>query len=74
MAGVITAVLGAADAFAQSATIIRNVNLRPEQSTVEPPIWLLTPAEPPSTLLEPFLQEGTTMCAPAPVKRATYGR
>jgi len=54
----VATILWAATAFAQSATVIRNVNLRPEQSTVEPAIRLLTPAEPPLTLLEPFLQDG----------------
>jgi hypothetical protein len=45
-------------AFGQTATVTRNVNLRPEQSTVEPAIRLLTPAESPLTLLEPDLQDG----------------
>lgn len=51
-------VLFACIASAQTATVIRNVNLRPEQSSVEPAIRLLTPDEPPLSLLEPHLQDG----------------
>ncbi len=45
-------------ASAQTATVTRNVNLRPEQSSAEPPIRLLTPSEPPMELLEPHAQDG----------------
>jgi hypothetical protein len=48
----------AGTSWAQNATITRNVNLRSEQSTAEPAIRLLTPNEPPLTLLEPLLQDG----------------
>jgi hypothetical protein len=50
--------VAASSADAQTVTVIRNVNLRPEQSTGEPPIRLLTPAEPPMELLEPHIQDG----------------
>ena len=43
---------------AQTVTVTRNVNLRPEQSNADPPIRLLTPAEPPLVLLEPLVQDG----------------
>jgi hypothetical protein len=45
-------------ADAQVVRVKRNVNLRPEQSTQEPALRVLTPSEPPLTLLEPFLQDG----------------
>lgn len=48
----------AGTSWAQTATVTRNVNLRSEQSTAEPAIRLLTPDEPPLTLLEPLLQDG----------------
>jgi uncharacterized protein YraI len=48
----------AGTSWAQMATVTRNVNLRSEQSTTEPAIRLLTPAEPPLTVLEPVLQDG----------------
>ena len=48
----------ASSAGAQTATVSRNVNLRPEQSTVEPPIRLLTPSEPPLQLLDANLLDG----------------
>jgi hypothetical protein len=44
--------------LAQSVVVMRNVNLRSEQSTADPPIRLLTPDEPPLTLLEPLLEDG----------------
>jgi hypothetical protein len=50
--------LGASAAFAQTATVVRNVNLRPEQSSAYPPIRLLAPSEPPMDLLEPQAQDG----------------
>jgi uncharacterized protein YraI len=37
--------------FGQTATVIRNVNLRPDPSTEYPPVRLLTPSEPPLMLL-----------------------
>jgi len=53
-----SALMWSSGALAQTATVTHNVNLRPEQSTVEPPIRLLTPSEPPLELLEPHLQDG----------------
>src|ERR1035437_2088199 len=50
--------LWTAVAFAQTATVTRNVNLRPEQSSQVAPIRLLTPSEPPIELLEPHVQDG----------------
>jgi hypothetical protein len=50
--------LWAAAAVAQSVTVVRDVNLRPEQSTADPPIRMLTPSEPPLDLLEPLIQDG----------------
>jgi hypothetical protein len=50
--------LCASSAAAQTVTVSRNVNLRPEQSTVEPPIRLLTPNEPSMQLLEPNVLDG----------------
>jgi hypothetical protein len=51
-------VLWAGTVSAQTVTVLRNVNLRPEQSSQEPSIRLLTPGEPPMELLEPHLQDG----------------
>ena len=48
----------AGTATAQTATVARNVNLRPAQSTVEPAIRLLTPSEPPLQLIEPYVLDG----------------
>jgi hypothetical protein len=56
--GALAVLLWTTTASAQTATVTRNVNLRSEQSTVEPAIRLLTPTEPPLTLLEPDLQDG----------------
>jgi hypothetical protein len=50
--------LWTAVAVAQTATVTRNVNLRPEQSSQVAPIRLLTPSEPPMELLEPQVQDG----------------
>jgi hypothetical protein len=50
--------LWASAAAAQTVTVMRGVNLRPEQSSAEPPIRLLTPAEPPLDLVEPLVQDG----------------
>jgi len=46
------------EASAQTVVVVRNTNLRTEQSSVDPPIRLLTPAEPPMTLVEPLLLDG----------------
>jgi hypothetical protein len=43
---------------AQTVAVTRNTNLRTEQSIAEPPIRLLTPAEPPLDLVEPLVQDG----------------
>jgi hypothetical protein len=51
-------VLGTSTARAQTVTIARNVNLRPEQSSQYPPIRLLKPNEPPMELLEPQPLDG----------------
>jgi hypothetical protein len=48
----------AASAAAQTVTVVRDVNLRSEQSSAENPIRLLKPDEPPMTLLEPLAQDG----------------
>ena len=48
----------AATASGQTATVVRNVNLRPDQSIEYPPIRLLTPSEPSLTLLEPTPESG----------------
>jgi hypothetical protein len=45
-------------ASAQTVTVVRNVNLRPEQTSSEPAIRLLTPSEPPLELLEPLVMDG----------------
>jgi len=42
----------------QTVTVVHNVNLRPDPSTEYPPIRLLTPSEPPLTLLEPVPESG----------------
>ena len=55
---VLAIVLLASLASAQTVTVIHHVNLRPEQSSAEPPIRLLTPPEPPMELLEPHTQDG----------------
>ena len=47
-----------AAATAQSVTVSRNVNLRPEQSTEYPAIRLLKPDEPPLELLESHSMDG----------------
>ena len=51
-------VMVAGEAAAQTVVVVRNTNLRPEQSSVERAIRLLTPAEPPVTLVEPLLLDG----------------
>jgi hypothetical protein len=45
-------------AFAQTVTVVRDVNLRTEQSSQDRPIRLLTSDEPPMTLVEPHIQDG----------------
>src|SRR5438105_219347 len=47
-----------AAAFAQTVTVTRNVNLRPDPSAEYDPIRLLTPSEPPLTLLDPVPESG----------------
>ncbi len=43
---------------AQTATVIRNVNLRPDPSSEYAPVRLLEPSEQPLTLLDPALESG----------------
>jgi uncharacterized protein YgiM (DUF1202 family) len=45
-------------ASAQTATVVQNVNLRPDPSSEYDPIRLLKPGEPPLTLLEPTPEVG----------------
>jgi len=45
-------------ASGQTVTVVHRVNLRPDPSSEYPPIRLLTPSEPPLTLLEPLLESG----------------
>jgi hypothetical protein len=45
-------------AFAQTVTVVRDVNLRTEQSRQDRPVRLLKPDEPPMTLVEPHIQDG----------------
>src|SRR5437667_9862724 len=56
--GLFLLVTWASTSFAQNVTVAHNVNLRPEQSTAVKAIRLLTPSEPPMTLVEPFVQDG----------------
>ena len=56
--GLFLLVMCASTSFAQNVTVTHNVNLRPEQSTALKAIRLLTPSEPPMTLVEPFVQDG----------------
>ncbi len=56
--GVVSVLLWATVAFAQTATVTRNVNLRSDASTSQPPIRLLTPSEPPLTVLDPTQNAG----------------
>ena len=44
--------------FAQTVTVLQNVNLRPDPSSEYGAIRLLKPAEPPLTLLDPTLEAG----------------
>lgn len=43
---------------AQTVTVVRNVNLRPDPSSEYPPIRLLTPSDAPLTLLDPTPESG----------------
>src|SRR3989449_11603761 len=45
-------------ASGQTVTVVHSVNLRPDPSSEYPPIRLLTPTEPPLTLLEPLPESG----------------
>src|SRR3989449_4218180 len=45
-------------ASGQTVTVVHNVNLRPDPSSEYPPIRMLTPSEPPLTLLEPAPESG----------------
>src|SRR5258706_10733988 len=51
-------ILWASVAAAQTVTVTRNVNLRSDPSSEYDPIRLLTPAEPPMTLVEPAQDSG----------------
>jgi hypothetical protein len=50
--------LSASFASAQTVTVSRNVNLRPDPSSEYAAIRLLMPDEPPMELLEPHAQDG----------------
>jgi hypothetical protein len=50
--------LWASPLTAQSVTVIRNVNLRPDPSSEYAPLRLLDPSEPPLTLVDPALESG----------------
>jgi hypothetical protein len=58
--GLAVAVLAAAwgAVSAQTVTVVRNVNLRPDPSSEYPPIRLLTPSDAPLTLLDPTPESG----------------
>ena len=49
---------GATLTSGQTATVVRNVNLRPDPSSEHPALRLLTPSEPPLTLVEPRPESG----------------
>lgn len=55
---VLALALGAAPMPAQTATVVGNVNLRPDPSAEYPPIRKLTTSEPPLTLIEPVAESG----------------
>src|SRR6266849_1502832 len=55
---VVGLVLWSAVASTQTVTVTRNVTLRPDPSSEYAPIRLLTPSEPPLTLLEPTPESG----------------
>src|ERR1019366_10159315 len=56
--GAIAVLLWTTVAFAQTATVTHNVNLRSDASTSQPPIRLLTPSEPSLTVLDPTPSAG----------------
>jgi uncharacterized protein YraI len=56
--GVVSVLLWTTVAFAQTATVTRNVNLRSDASTSQPPIRLLSPSERPLTVLDPAQTSG----------------
>ena len=58
LAGVLALAWVNAPTAAQTVTVIHNVNLRPDPSSEYPPIRLLTPAEPPLTLLDATPESG----------------
>src|SRR3989454_11963486 len=45
-------------ASGQTVTVVHSVNLHPDPSSEYPPIRLLTPSEPPLTVLEPLPESG----------------
>jgi uncharacterized protein YgiM (DUF1202 family) len=55
---VVGLVFWSAVASTQTITVTRNVNLRPDPSSEYAPIRLLTPSEPPLTLLDPAPESG----------------
>jgi hypothetical protein len=54
----LTIALAVTSLSAQTATVVSNVNLRPDPSAEYPPVRKLTPSEPPLTLLEPVAESG----------------
>jgi uncharacterized protein YgiM (DUF1202 family) len=58
LAGLLALAWVSAPAPAQTVTVVHNVNLRPDASSEYPPIRLLTPSEPPLTLLDPTPESG----------------
>ena len=56
--GAIAVLLWTTVAFAQTATVTHNVNLRSDASTSQPPIRLLAPSEPLLTVLDPTPSAG----------------
>ena len=57
---VVIAIVVAVPSVSATTTVVvtHNVNLRPDPSSEYPPIRLLTPAEPPLTLLDPMPESG----------------
>ena len=55
---ILVALAAAPAASAQTVTVVRNVNLRPDPSSEYPPLRTLTPAEPPLRLLEARPESG----------------
>ncbi len=58
LVNVLVSVFCAAMLSAQTASVTRNVNLRPDPSSEYPPIRLLTPSEPPLVLIDPMPESG----------------